>query len=80
MPGCLIGAAGGPLQAAWRSLLIRLAPKSDRAIFRPVRADRSHSSIRPLLIGVITAVTPSQKAGMAVLVVFFRRGMALMRR
>ena len=39
--GCLIGAAGGPLQAASRTLLIRLAPKDRiRAVFRIVRADR----------------------------------------
>ena len=39
--GCLIGAAGGPLQAASRSLLDpSRAAGSHRAIFRPVRADR----------------------------------------
>jgi UMF1 family MFS transporter len=38
------------------------------------------SFIGPLLIGVITAVTASQKAGMAVLVVFFVAGFALLMR
>ena len=38
------------------------------------------SFIGPLLIGVITAVTASQKAGMAVLVVFFVAGLALLAR
>ncbi|MEH2481340.1 hypothetical protein V1282_004697 [Nitrobacteraceae bacterium AZCC 2146] len=35
---------------------------------------------RPLLIGVVTAVTASQKAGMAVLVLFFVAGLALLAR
>ena len=38
------------------------------------------SFIGPLLIGVITAVTGSQKAGMALLVVFFVVGLALLSR
>ena len=38
------------------------------------------SFIGPLLIGTITAVTTSQKAGMAVLVVFFVAGLALLSR
>ena len=36
--------------------------------------------IGPLLIGAITAATASQKAGMAVLVVFFVAGLALLTR
>jgi UMF1 family MFS transporter len=38
------------------------------------------SFIGPLLIGAITAVTASQKAGMALLVVFFVAGLALLTR
>jgi len=38
------------------------------------------SFIGPLLIGAVTAYTASQKAGMAVLVVFFVTGMALLMR
>jgi nitrate/nitrite transporter NarK len=41
---------------------------------------RVTSFVGPLLIGVITAVTESQKAGMAVLVVFFVAGLALLAR
>jgi len=36
--------------------------------------------VGPLLIGMITAVTASQKAGMAVLVVFFVAGLGLLMR
>jgi hypothetical protein len=38
------------------------------------------SFIGPLLIGAITAVTTSQKAGMAVLVMFFVAGLARLMR
>ncbi len=80
--GCLIGGAGGPLQAASRTLLIRLAPKDRIAQFFGLFAltGKVTSFIGPLLIGVITAVTESQKAGMAVLVLFFVAGLALLAR
>ena len=80
--GCLIGAAGGPLQAASRTLLIRLAPKDRIAQYFGLFAltGKVTSFIGPLLIGAITAFTASQKAGMAVLVVFFVAGLALLAR
>src|SRR3982075_870929 len=80
--GCLIGAAGGPLQAASRTLLIHMAPKDRVAQYFGLFAltGRVTSFVGPLLIGVITAVTESQKAGMAVVVVFFVAGLALLAR
>src|SRR5881392_2477559 len=80
--GCLIGAAGGPLQAASRTLLIRLAPKDRIAQYFGLFAltGKVTSFIGPLLIGAITAATASQKAGMGLLVVFFVAGLALLTR
>ena len=80
--GCLIGAAGGPLQAASRTLLIHMAPKDRIAQYFGLFAltGKVTSFVGPLLIGIITAVTESQKAGMAVLVVFFVAGLALLGR
>jgi UMF1 family MFS transporter len=80
--GCLIGAAGGPLQAASRTLLIRLAPRDRIAQYFGLFAltGKVTSFIGPLLIGLITALTQSQKAGMAVLVLFFVAGLALLAR
>jgi MFS transporter, UMF1 family len=80
--GCLIGAAGGPLQAASRTLLIRMAPKDRIAQYFGLFAltGKVTSFLGPLLIGMITAITASQKAGMAVLVVFFVAGLALLAR
>ena len=78
--GCLIGAAGGPLQAAARTLLIRLAPKDRIAQYFGLFAltGKVTSFLGPLLIGIVTAATASQKAGMAVLVAFFTAGMVLL--
>jgi UMF1 family MFS transporter len=79
--GFLIGAAGGPLQAASRTLLIHMAPKDRVAQYFGLFALTGRvTSVGPLLIGVITAVTESQKAGMAVVVVFFVAGLALLAR
>jgi MFS transporter, UMF1 family len=80
--GCLIGMAGAPLQAASRTLLIRLAPKDRIAQYFGLFAltGKVTSFVGPLLIGAITAITESQKAGMAVLVLFFVTGLALLRR
>src|SRR3954466_8255017 len=78
--GCLIGAAGGPLQAASRSLLIRLAPKDRIAQYFGLFAltGKVTSFIGPLLIGAVTAATSSPKAGMSVLIFFFTTGMVLL--
>ncbi|WP_375414287.1 MFS transporter [uncultured Bradyrhizobium sp.] len=80
--GCLIGMAGGPLQAASRTLLIRMAPQDRIAQYFGLFAltGKVTSFVGPLLIGIVTAVTASQKAGMAVLVVFFLAGLMLLRR
>ncbi|TMJ55664.1 MAG: MFS transporter [Alphaproteobacteria bacterium] len=80
--GCLIGAAGGPLQAASRTLLIHMAPKDRIAQYFGLFAltGKVTSFIGPLLIGIVTAVTDSQKAGMATIVLFFVAGLALLAR
>jgi UMF1 family MFS transporter len=80
--GCVIGAAGGPLQAASRTLLIRLAPQDRIAQYFGLFAltGKVTSFVGPMLIGIVTALTESQKAGMAVLVLFFVAGLALLAR
>ena len=71
--GAFMGFAAGPLQAASRTLLIRLAP-ADRitqhfGLF--ALTGKVTSFLGPLLVGVVTAALASQKAGMAVLIGFF---------
>jgi len=80
--GFLIGAAGGPLQAASRTLLIRMAPKDRIAQYFGLFAltGKVTSFVGPLLIGAVTAIAGSQKIGMAMLVPFFVVGLALLAR
>src|SRR4030081_1238411 len=56
--GCLIGAAGGPLQAASRTLLIRLAPQDRIAQYFGLFAltGKVTSFVGPMLIGIVTAL------------------------
>jgi MFS transporter, UMF1 family len=80
--GCLIGATGAPLQAASRSLLIRIAPKDRIAQYFGLFAltGKVTSFIGPLMVGLVTAATASQKAGMSALVLFFVVGLGLLAR
>lgn len=80
--GFLIGLAAGPLQAASRTLLIRLAPKERITQYFGLFAlsGKVTSFISPLAVSIVTAITASQKAGMAVLVVFFIAGLMLLAR
>lgn len=78
--GLLIGLAAGPLQAASRSLLIRLAPGDRITQYFGLFAlsGKVTSFMGPLAVGVVTGLTASQKSGMAVLVAFFVVGLALL--
>lgn len=80
--GFLIGMAAGPMQAASRTLLIRLAPKDRITQYFGLFAlsGKVTSFMAPLVVSVVTAITASQKAGMAMLVLFFAAGLALLSR
>jgi MFS transporter, UMF1 family len=71
--GALIGAVSGPLQASCRSFLVRLAPKEHMTQYFGLLAfsGKSTSFLGPLALGVVTALTASQRAGMSVIIVFF---------
>ena len=78
--GLLIGLAAGPLQAASRTQLVRLAPPDRQAQFFGLFAlsGKVTSFLGPFMVGAVTAATLSQKAGMAVLIVFFAVGAAVL--
>ncbi len=80
--GALIGMAAGPLQAASRTLLIRLAPPDRITQYFGLFAlsGKVTSFMAPLAVSLVTAITMSQKAGMAVLIVFFTAGLVLLAR
>ncbi|MGO9359390.1 MAG: MFS transporter [Xanthobacteraceae bacterium] len=80
--GLMIGTAAGPLQAASRTLLIRLAPPDRITEFFGLFAlsGKLTSFMAPLAVGLVTALTMSQKAGMATLIAFFLAGLLLLLR
>jgi UMF1 family MFS transporter len=80
--GMVLGFVAGPLQAASRTLLIRLAPpdRITQHFGMFALTGKVTSFIGPLLVASITAVTLSQKAGMVVLIGFFLVGLALLAR
>jgi UMF1 family MFS transporter len=78
--GMILGLAAGPLQAAARTLLVRLAPRDRVTQFFGLFAlsGKVTSFLGPFMVGVLTATTASQKAGMAVLVGFFATAFVLL--
>jgi MFS transporter, UMF1 family len=62
--------------------VVRMAPKDRVAQYFGLFAltGKVTSFIGPLLIGIVTAKTDSQKLGMATVVLFFAAGLALLSR
>lgn len=80
--GALIGLVAGPLQAASRSLLARMAPPDEMTQFFGLFAfsGKITAFMAPFLIALVTGVTQSQRAGVAVIIGFLLIGLALMAR
>ena len=78
--GLLIGLVAGPLQAASRSLMARLAPPGRIGEFFGLFAlsGKVTSFMGPTLVALATSVFASQRAGLAVLIIFFLAGAALL--
>jgi UMF1 family MFS transporter len=79
--GLLIGIVAGPLQAASRTLLVRLAPPGDigQCFGLFALSGKVTSFLGPTLVAVLTGLTGSQRAGVAVLLAFFAAGLVLIR-
>ena len=78
--GILIGIFSGPNQAASRSLMGRYTPKGLENEFFGFFAfsGKLTAFIGPLLVGIVTGVTQSQRAGMIVVIVLFVIGLLLL--
>jgi MFS transporter, UMF1 family len=78
--GLLIGLVAGPLQAASRSLMVRLAPKERMGEFFGLFAlsGKVTSFMGPTLVALATTVFNSQQAGLGVLILFFLMGGGLL--
>ena len=76
--GAIIGAAGGVIQAASRSMMVRQA-QGDRmaeAFGLYALSGKATSFIAPLSVGVVTGMTGSQQLGVTPLIVLFQIGRA----
>lgn len=80
--GLLIGLCAGPNQAASRSLLGRFAPPDKKNELYGLFAfsGKATAFVGPFLLGELTRLFGSQRAGMAVVLVFFVVGLALVQR
>ncbi len=80
--GLLIGLCGGPNQAASRSLMGRFAPADKKNEFYGLFAfsGKATAFMGPFLLGELTRLFGSQRAGMTVVLVFFVIGLALLHR
>jgi UMF1 family MFS transporter len=78
--GLALGVFMGPVQAASRTLVARMAPEPVRAEFFGLFAlsGRATSFAGPALLGVVTLATGSQRAGMATILLFLAAGAALL--
>ncbi|WP_332118897.1 MFS transporter [Azorhizobium caulinodans] len=78
--GLLIGLVAGPLQAASRTVLARLAPPEHLGEYFGLFAlsGRLTSFAAPTLVALVTGLAASQKAGISVLLAFFALGGVLL--
>ncbi len=78
--GALIGAAGGALQAASRTLMVRhtTPDQATEAFGLFALSGKVASFMSPALIGIVTAATGSQRWGMTPLIGMFAVGLVLL--
>lgn len=78
--GLLIGLVAGPMQAASRSLLVRLAPQERIGEFFGLFAlsGKVTSFLGPTLVALATDLSGRQEAAVLVLIAFFGAGVALL--
>lgn len=78
--GALIGAAGGSLQTASRTMMVRQADpeKITEAFGLYALAGKATSFIAPLSIGVVTSISGSQQLGITPLIGLFLIGLVLL--
>ncbi|CUH51636.1 MFS transporter [Shimia marina] len=79
--GAAIGAAGGVIQSASRSMMVRQAipDRTAESFGLYALAGKATSFIAPFLIGIMTAVSGSQQIGVTPLIALFLLGLILLR-
>lgn len=76
----IVGLSGGPVQAASRSLMARLAPAAERSKYFGLYAlsGKATAFLAPLLIAPLTAASGSQRGGLSVILLFLAAGAGLL--
>ena len=76
----VIGLTVGPMQAASRTLLVRIAPLGKMTEYFGLYAltGKVTSFAGPLAVGALTTISGSQRVGISIVVVFFVVGAALL--
>jgi UMF1 family MFS transporter len=79
--GATIGAAGGALQSASRTMMVRQADpaRMTEAFGLYALAGKATSFLAPLSIGIVTSLTGSQSLGVSPLIALFAIGLFLLR-
>ena len=79
--GCLIGAAGGTIQAASRTMMVRQAnpERMTEAFGLYALAGKATAFLAPMLIAIMTSATDNQRLGVTPLIVLFLLGLILLR-
>jgi UMF1 family MFS transporter len=78
--GCLIGAGGGVLQSASRTMMVRQSDpdRMTESFGLYALSGKAMSWMAPLSIGVTTQITGSQQLGIVPLIVLFLIGLVLL--
>lgn len=78
--GLLIGVAFGPVQASSRSYMARSVSEEESGRYFGIYAlsGRATSFLAPFLVATVTSVSGSSRAGMAVIIIFFLVGYAIL--
>ena len=79
--GAVIGAAGGVIQAASRTMMVRQAnpDRMTEAFGLYALAGKATSFLAPTMIGIATAISGSQQIGVSPLILLFLIGLILLR-
>lgn len=80
LAGCLVGAAGGTIQTASRTMMVRQANPAHmtEAFGLYALAGKATSFLAPFLIGVVTLLSGSQRIGVTPLIALFLLGLVLL--
>ncbi|MEL7205813.1 MAG: MFS transporter, partial [Pseudomonadota bacterium] len=79
--GAIIGAAGGVIQSASRSMMVRQAKTGRMAEGFGLYAltGKATSFVAPLSVGAVTSISGSQQLGITPLILLFLVGLVLLR-